>query len=206
MTFQEWLLNKGYQQATANSTVRMLRRAREAHKEGLGVHVYASYLKRWLTYLQETNEPESDVAFVRAVRETVDPIEPAPLGSTERVPLTESQATSLRYALKAGDEPEDLLLLVLMSLEHPAQDLRVTLAEPLGELVKRLPVSLKTRLRPYQRAGAIDLYEVVCGGPCTFEALYGRLNRRMGAWRKSTGIDFDLKSLERTPLTYRTVV
>lgn len=201
--FERWLLAQGYQKPTVSSTLRMVRRAREAFIQDLTLEPYKVYLKRWLTYAASKRITDE---FTRAVGRLYEPVEPEPKGSYEKPELTSEQWRTLTELVYRSEDALDVALSVLLSIVNPLQEMQDLMTRPLHIVQKRVDKKIALRLNHYRKPaqGVLNLIELVCGVGCTYDAAKIRLRRRLTAYGKQIGgFEIDFQSIERTPWAIR---
>lgn len=197
--FETWLEQQGYSASTVRSTVRMVRRAREAHADGEPLEPFRPYVRRWVTFAGACGRTD---AFAQHVERLFGGVEPSPEGPSRKDVLTYTQWTRILQSLQASGDFTDIALHVVLAHRYPAQDLRSILTEPLTEVRKEVPKDVAYRLRPFKHCAS--LMEVISGRELlSYDTVYMRLRRRMAAITRATDIDFDLQSVERTPWKLR---
>lgn len=206
--FRAWLEAQGYQKGTVESSIRGVRRAEEVfHETGEVRPTYFQYLKRWLTF----RGPHARDKFSRAVRDAVDPVSPDPKGGYRKSPLDEAAWRLLTAQLWDSKEDIDTALVAIFGQMKPATTLREVLRWPLDLVEQNSEKAIAKRIRKVRMRPAdpttglkpINLNELVCGGPCTPDAAYRRILRRVHYWSDVLEAPFDFQSIEDTPWAVR---
>jgi hypothetical protein len=193
--FEKWLLEQGYQPSTAQSTVRMVKRAEKAWRDGERIESYVPYLRRLVTFRDQTGVREE---FIDAVAETFAPVQAAPTGSHEKPPLTEEQWRAFVATLNPSD-PYDVALSILIRAPDPANELQKLLQAPLKELEQQdIPASARKRVRELRSEGVSSLLKWVCPGG-SYDCAYKRLFRRLVTRGRELELEIDFHSIGRVP-------
>lgn len=200
--FERWLIDKGYQKTTAKSTVRMVRRAKEAFEVHQSPEPYKTYLKRWLAYAAAYRIGDD---FTTTVGRLYAQVTPDPYGASTKPALTLEQWRPLTELVFRSTDPLDVALSAVLSVVNPSQEMQDLMTMALREVQNRVEPAVGAKIAPFRTraAGKLNLIEVVCGVGCTYEAAYTRMRRRLAAYGKQVGADVDIHAVERTPWDIR---
>lgn len=205
VAFDAYLRSDGYTILTANKSAAALHTLVEFALAGLPLpdtfRIQSIRALRWLRHLEEVRAEVSHTEYAQKLRSWLEAqlkdeeiSEPAPKKRQPRLDkLNATQWRKLEQHVELSESPEALVMLVAM--QSPLR-IGAILESPLDRLGFTLSEGMQTRLRPYVKAGAKTLRDVLASK--TPNAAYVRMKRYVHELSEELGFDFDFNTVARS--------